>query len=168
MEEAGVSLYKLLLIVVMMSVWLSIHLLQVEEELAMKTLFQGKHAVNRAAHAAAQQLDTAALGEGLLSLAPDKAAAAAALYLQENLQLDESGVPLPGSFLKQPVELVLFKIVNADETFPYTYRNEAYDYEVTLNRPGVVIIVHMVYPRAFQVLEPIEWNIKGAAELVAG
>lgn len=161
-------MYKLLLIVVMMTVWISIHLLQVEEELAMQTLFQGKHAVNRAAHAAAQQLDQAALGEGLLRISPDDAADAAAIYLQGNLRLDPNGVPLPGSFLKQPVELAVFEIVNAEQTFPYTYRNDTYKYEVTLQRPGVVIIVHIVYPRAFQVMEPIEWYIKGAAELVAG
>ncbi|WP_169089490.1 hypothetical protein [Paenibacillus sp. PL91] len=161
-------MYKLLLIVVMMTVWISIHLLQVEEELAMRTLFLGKHAVNRAAHAAAQQLDPAAFGEGLLRLAPDEAIETAALYLQQNLKLDASDAPLPESFLKQRVEVVVFEIVNADQNFPYTYRNDAYDYEVTLQRPGVVMIVHIVYPRAFQVLDAIEWDIKGAAELVEG
>jgi hypothetical protein len=161
-------MYKLLLIVVMMTVWISIHLLQVEEELAMETLFLGKHAVNRAAHAAAQQLDPAALSEGMLRLAPDEAAAAASLYLRENLKLDAGGIPLPESFLKQPVEVVVFEIVNAGQTFPYTYRNDAYNYEVTLKRPGVIMIVHIAYPRAFRVLDAIEWNIKGAAELVAG
>jgi hypothetical protein len=161
-------MYKLLLIVVMMTVWISIHLLQVEEELAMRTLFLGKHAVNRAAHAAAQQVDPAALGDGLLRLYPIEATNTAALYLRQNLKLDASGAPLPESFLKQRVEVVVFEIVNADQTFPYTYRNDAYDYEVTLQRPGVVMIIHLVYPRAFQVLDAIEWNIKGAAELVAG
>ncbi|MGO4548597.1 hypothetical protein AB4Z29_27790 [Paenibacillus sp. 2TAB23] len=161
-------MYKLLLIVVMMSIWLSLHLLQVEEQLAMKTLFQGKHAVNRAAHAAAQQVDTAALGEGIFRLEPIKAEAAAALYLQQNLLLDAQGAPLAGSFLKETVQVVVFKLVNADEIFPYTYRNNAYQYEVTLQRPGVILIIKMVYPRVFEVLEPIEWHIKGAAELVAG
>jgi hypothetical protein len=161
-------MYKLLLIVVMMTVWVSIHLLQVEEELAMKTLFQGKHAINRAAHAAAQQLDLEALGEGLLRLAPEEAAGAASLYLRENLRLDALGVPLPSSFLKHQVKVVVFEVVNAELAFPYTYRNAEYDYEVTLRKPGVIMIVHMVYPRAFQVMEPIEWYIKGAAELVSG
>lgn len=161
-------MYKLLLIVVMMTVWVSIHLLQVEEELAMQALFQGKHAINRAAHAAAQQLDPVALGEGLLQIAPDAAVETAVLYLQANLRLDANGVPLAESFLKDQVELVVFEIVNSDQTFPYTYRNDAYQYEVTLKRPGVVMIAHIVYPRAFQLLDPIEWDIKGAAELVAG
>lgn len=161
-------MYKLLLIVLMMTVWISVHLLQVEEELAMNTLFQSKHAINRAAHAAAQQIDPVALGNGLLRLLPEEAAATAAIYLRENLRLDEQGMPLPGSYLKQQVEVVVFEIVNEDKIFPYTYRNDAYDYEVTLKRPGVILIVHIVYPRAFQVMDAIEWNIKGAAELVAG
>lgn len=161
-------MYKLLLIVLMMTVWISIHLLQVEEELAMRTLFQSKRAINRAAHAAAQQIDPAALGNGVLRLSPGEAAAAATLYLRENLKLDEQGMPLPESFLKEQVEVLVFEIVNDEKTFPYLYRNETFDYEVTLNRPGVVLIVHIVYPRAFQVMDPIEWDIKGAAELVAG
>ncbi|WP_138755179.1 hypothetical protein [Paenibacillus sinopodophylli] len=161
-------MYKLLLIVVMMSIWLSVHLLQVEEELAMQTLFQGKHAVNRAAHAAAQQVDAAALSEGILRLSPEAAADEAALYLQRNLLLDESGEPVAGSFLKERVEVEVFEVVNADEMFPYTYRNTAYDYEVTLHHPGVILIVHIMYPRGFQIMEPIEWHIKGAAELTSG
>ncbi|NIK80511.1 hypothetical protein FHS15_005701 [Paenibacillus castaneae] len=161
-------MYKLLLIVVMMSVWISIHLLQVEEELAMKTLFQGKHAINRAAHAAAQQLDPLALSRGELLIAPDAAAQAASQYLQANLRLDARGVPLPDSFLKHPVELLVFEVVNLDHSFPYTYQNELYQYEVTLHRPGVIIIAHVVYPRAFSLMDSIEWYIKGASELITG
>lgn len=161
-------MYKLLLIIVMMSVWIAIHLLQVEEELAMKTLFQGKHAINRAAHAAAQQLDPLALSDGVLWIAPDAAELAALQYLSVNLRLDEYGVPLPDSFLKHPVEVLVFEIINENKRFPYTYRNDRYQYEVTLQRPGVIIIAHLVYPRAFSVMKPIEWNIKGAAELITG
>lgn len=161
-------MYKLLLIVMMMTIWGSVHLIQVEEELAMQTLFMGKHAVNRAAHAAAQQLDAESLGEGVMKIAEDAAAKAAMRYLQTNLLLDESGAPLSGSFLRQSVEIKELRIVNSDQSFPYLYRNETYNYEVTLHRPGVIVIAHMEYPRAFRVLDPIEWDIKGAAELVAG
>ncbi|MBD2870914.1 hypothetical protein [Paenibacillus arenilitoris] len=161
-------MHKLLLIVIMMSVWISSHLLQVEEELAMRTLFLGKHALNRAAHAAAQQLDSEALGEGELRIAPDRAEAEAIRYLRANLLLDSAGEPLPQSFLKHPVQIVVFEIINDDRDFPYTYRNEAFQYEATLERPGIVLIAHVVYPRAFGLLDPIEWHIKGAAELTAG
>ncbi|WP_028609444.1 hypothetical protein [Paenibacillus harenae] len=161
-------MYKLVLIVMMMSAWGSVHLLQVEEEMAMQTLFLGKHAVNRAAHAAAQQLDPEALGEGVLRIAPGLAEEAAVRFLRGNLLIDSSGAPLPESFLRHPLEVLVFEVINAERTFPYTYRNDVYQYEVTLEQPGIVMIVHVVYPRAFRVLEPIEWNIKGAAELTAG
>lgn len=160
-------MYKLVAITAMMTVWLLAHLLQVEEEVAMKTLSQGKRAVNRAVHAAAQQLDREALGDGLLRLDEAAAAEAAMIYLQANLQLDGAGAPLPGSFLKEAVEVLEFEVVNADRVFPYHYRNEAYDYEAVLRRPGVVMIVRLVHPRTFAVMEPIEWTIRGAAELVS-
>lgn len=161
-------MYKLLLFVLMISVWLSLHLLQVEEELAMHTLYQGKYAVNRAAHAASQQLDPVSLADGVLQIDSSAAAQEANRYLQANLRLDGNGVPLPGTFLKQPVEVVAFEVINADRSFPFTYRNVEYQYEVTLQRPGVVMIAKLTYPRTFGVLDPIVWQIKGAAELTAG
>lgn len=159
-------MYKLVLIIAMMSVWLTVNLLQVEEEMAMKTLFLGKHAINRAAHAAAQQLDIEALGDGLMQIDPVAAAGTAAQYLQMNLSLDQDGVPIRHSFLRHPVEVLVFDVVNAEHSFPYYYRNDTYNYEVVLKRPGVVLIAKVIYPRAFQILDSIEWNIKGTAELV--
>ncbi|RAP73840.1 hypothetical protein [Paenibacillus montanisoli] len=161
-------MYKLMLVMPMMVVWMLLHALQTDEELAVAALFQGKHAVNRAAHAAAQQIDTAALAEGRLQIDERAAIEAAALYLQRNLQLDESGRPLPGTYLREKVEVVEFKVINGDRSFPYTYRNDSLDYEVTLRRPGVILIAKVVYPRVFTVIEPIEWTIKGAAELTSG
>lgn len=158
-------MYKLVLIVAMMIVWLSVHLLQVEEEMAMKTLFQGKRAVNRAAHAAAQQFDKTALSEGVLKIDSSSAKGAALLYLQANLLLDASLMPLHNSFLKDQVEVVVFDIINSDKSFPFYYRNDTYDFEVTLQRPGVIIIAKMEYPRRFSVMGPIEWNIKGRQSL---
>lgn len=159
-------MYKLFIITAMMTLWISVHLLQVEEEMAMKTLFLGKHALNRAAHAAAQQLDVLALADGVMRIDPEAAELAAAHYLQANLLLDAAGKPLPNSFLRHPVEVLVFDIVNVEQTFPFYYRNDVYHYEVVLRRPGVVLIAKVVYPRAFQVIDSIEWNIKGAAELV--
>ncbi|NBD24366.1 hypothetical protein [Paenibacillus glycinis] len=160
-------MYKLVLVMLMAVVWMLLHALQTDEEMAVAALFQGKHAVNRAAHAAAQQVDAAALGDGRLHIDASAARAEAGLYLQRNLQLDEDGRPLPGTYWKERVEIVDFQVINDDRAFPYTYRNDAYDYEVTLHRPGVVLIARMVYPRAFAVIEPIEWTIKGTAELTS-
>lgn len=161
-------MYKLLLMVMMMSLWVSVQLIGIEEELAMKTLSQSKRAVNRAAHAAAQQLDKAALGDGELRIDGAAAAEAAMMYLGGNLLLDFHGNPLENSFLREPVEVLVFDIINGDETFPFYYRNDEHHFEAVLRRPGVVLIVKVVYPRAFRVLEPIEWEVRGAAELVAG
>ncbi|MGG4035412.1 hypothetical protein ABEV74_17120 [Paenibacillus cisolokensis] len=161
-------MYKLLLLLLMMGIWLWGGALQIDEEMAVQALFQGKHAVNRAVHAAAQQLDEAALAAGRFRIDEKRAAEEALRYLQANLRLDANGQPLPGSYWRDRVDVLAFEIVNADRTFPYTYRNKQYGYEVTLQRPGVVMIIRLQYPRIFSVLEPIEWEVKGAAELVYG
>jgi hypothetical protein len=160
-------MHKMVLIMLMMVVWMLMQALQMDEEMAMSALFQGKHAVNRAAHAAAQQVDRQALADGRLHIDEAAASEKAGLYLQANLQLDSSGEPLPGAYLRERVEILVFEVINDDRPFPFTYLNAAYDYKVTLKRPGVVMIARIVYPRVFKVIEPIEWTIKGTAELVA-
>ncbi|MWC30683.1 hypothetical protein [Paenibacillus sp. MMS18-CY102] len=157
---------KLLLFVLMAVVWTTAQGQQIDEEMAMKALFQGKHAVNRAAHAAAQQVDMSELASGRVRIDSTEAALEAHRYLQANLQLNDALAPLPNSFFREQIEVVAFEVINADHAFPYVYRNEAYQYEVTLERPGVVLIVHIHYPRAFRAIEPIDWYVKGAAELV--
>jgi hypothetical protein len=159
-------MYKLLLFTLLAVVWMMLQTLQIDEELAIRTLFASKQAVNRAAHAAAQQLDAAALADGIARIDEPAAAAAAMTYLRANLRIDEAGEPLPGSRLREPVEVLALEIVNAEEPFPYIYRNNDFDYEVTLERPGVVLIVRIRNSRTFTMLEPIEWQVKGAAETV--
>jgi hypothetical protein len=159
-------MYKLLLLTLMMAVWTMLHALQTDAEIAMRTLFAAKHAVNRAAHAAAQQLQTDALSQGEVRIDEDEAALKGRLYLQTNLGLDEANMPLDGSFLRDRVQLLVFDVINGDHAFPYVYRNDVFDYEVTLRKPGVIIIIRLNYPRVFTMLEPITWDIKGAAELV--
>jgi len=159
-------MHKLLLLTLMAAVWTMLLALQIDEEMSIRAMFEAKRAVNRAAHAAAQQLDQGALAAGVARIDEAAAASAALQYLQANLRLDPSLSPLPGSMLRDPVEIAVFRIVNADSVFPYTYRNELYDYEVTLKRPGVILIARVRYPRGFNVMGPIEWYVKGAAELV--
>ncbi|MBD3921406.1 hypothetical protein H8B09_21735 [Paenibacillus sp. PR3] len=156
---------KLLLFALMAVMWVTAHAQQMDEEMAMKALFQAKHAVNRAAHAAVQQLDAAQLAHGKLWIDSVSASNATKTYLMGNLQLDNNLKPIAGSYLRHPVEIVVFKVINADELFPYTYRNSAYNYEVTLQHPGVILIIHLDYPRVFDVIEPIDWYVKGVAEL---
>jgi hypothetical protein len=157
---------KLVFSVLMIIIWWMLHALQMDEELAMGTVHEAKRAVNRAAHAAAQQLDREKLELGVLSINPEKAEEAIVTYLQENLSLNADLIPVAGSFLRDPVEVRVFEVINEGAEYPYTYRNSLYQYEVTLNRPGVVLIIHVKYPRLFGVLSPIEWDLKGTAELV--
>lgn len=157
---------KLLFSVLMIVVWWMLHALQMDEEIAMGTVHDAKRAVDRAAHAAAQQMDRDKLEMGVISIQAELAEEATLAYLRENLSLDAELQPLPGSFLREAVEVRVFEIINEEAGFPYTYRNSLFDYEVTLDRPGIVLIVHVKYPRLFGVLAPVEWDLKGSAELV--
>lgn len=159
-------MYKLLVFMLLIGFIMLLHGLQADEEVALQALFQGKHAVNRAAHAAAQQIDPDKLKEGIVSIDNDSAQEAALLYLRRNLRLDAVNEPLPGTFWRTRAEVLRLVVVNEDHTFPYTYTDVDYDYVVTLAKPGVVMIVRLVYPRTYNVLGPLEWEIKGAAELV--
>lgn len=161
-------MHKLLVLTLMAVVWTMLLAQQIDREMALRTFFEAKRAVNRAAHAAAQQLDAEALAEGIVRIDEDAALAAAREYLRVNLRLDDALMPLPGSMLQDPVETAVFRVVNDDAFFPFTYRNEALDYEATLKRPGVILIVRITYPRGYSVMGPIEWTVKGAAELVDG
>lgn len=157
---------KLLFGILMTVVWWMLHALQLDEEAAMGTLSDVKQAVNSAAHAAAQQIDRDKLELGVLAIDYDKAEQAAAEYLMENLLLDSNLQPTDSSFLENQVEVRAFEVLGEDVVYPYTYRNEQYDYEITFDRPGVVLIVHVHYPMLFGVLAPIEWEVRSSAELV--
>jgi hypothetical protein len=159
-------MYKLILFMLMAVFYMMLHALQVDEELAMHTLFRAKHALNRAAHAAAQQTDADKLARGIYSINGTAAEASALLYLQRNLSLDASNDPLQGSFLRSRVEVPVFVVVNEENMFPYHYTNEMFDFDVTLNRPGVIMVIRVDYPRTYNIIGPITWHIKGAAELV--
>ena len=143
-----------------------LHALQVDEELAMHSLFQAKYALNRSTHAAAQQLDTEKLAYGVTSILIEKAESTALHYLQKNLNLDSDNVPLPNTFLRSKIEVLEFKVINEDQLFPYTYTNLNYDYSVTVEKPGVIMIIQVEYPRTYSVLGPITWEIKSVAEAV--
>lgn len=158
-------MYKLVLYLLLIVFFMTMLALQIDEEISMNTLFRVKHGLNRATHAAAQQLDEQKLAQGITSIGIQSAVDTAYDYLQTNLQLDVNNIPQQGSFLKSPVEVVVFEVINENREFPYNYVNNDYNYEVTLQRPGVVMIIRVEYPRIYQVIGPIRWYIKGTAEL---
>lgn len=159
-------MHKLVLYVLLAVFYLTLHALQVDEEMAMHTLFRAKHALNRSTHAAAQQLDSAKLARGVYSIDPLSAESTALLYLQSNLSLTSTNDPQPGTFFRTKIKVQVLEVINETQAFPYTYTNATFDYEVTLEKPGVIMIIEVEYPRTYQVMGPITWQIKGAAELV--
>jgi len=159
-------MYKLLLLLLMSVIYMMMYALQTDEEVALHTLFQGKHALNRAVHAAAQQSDSMKLAAGIHAIDEGKAQEAALRYLQTNLKLNGVNDPLPGSFLRSRVDVILFKIVNDQEVFPYQYTNAEQEFTVTLERPGVIMLIRLEYPRTYSVLQPITWTIRSSAEMV--
>lgn len=158
-------MYKLVLFALVTVIIMTVHALQLDREMAVHTLFRAKDAVNRAAHAAALQLDDEKVSWGVQDIDPLKAEQWARQYLQVNLGLDESLHPLTGSWLQEQVEWLVFDVIQADESFPYHYVNSTYGFEATLHKPGVVLMVRIHYPRSYQVLSPISWVVKGVAEL---
>lgn len=159
-------MYKLLLFPLLMVSHMMLAALQFDEELAMQVMFRAKYSVNYAVHAAAQQVDELRLAEGVYTIDPASARQVAQAYLQENLQLDSHNEPLSSSILSSPVEILVFEVIGAEVSFPYTYVHEVSGFHVTLGRPGVVMIAQVQHPRTFSVLGPIQWEIRGSAELL--
>lgn len=159
------SLHKFLILLLAVVFHIQLMALQLDEERAMHLLFEIKHGLNRAVHAAAQQVDERLLAEGVLAIDEDRAKETALAYLRSNLRLDEQQVPRADSLLNASVEIVVFEVINRDQAFPYRYVNDAHDYEVTLYEPGVVLMIRVEYPRIYHLIDPIVWTIKGTAEL---
>ncbi|TXK81026.1 hypothetical protein [Paenibacillus sp. N3.4] len=159
-------MYKLLLMVLMSVVYMGLSALQTDEEIAMHTLFHGKHALNRAVHAAAQQNDQVKLARGIHAIDEMKARDEALRYLRANLRLNAGNEPLPDTFLRSLVVVELFKVVNDGEVFPYHYTDALNNYSVTLDRPGVIMFIRLEFPRTYSVLQPITWTIKASEEIV--
>jgi len=161
-------MHKLLLFTLLAVFCMMLQALQTDEELAVRTLFLGKRGLNAAVHAAAQQVDAAKLAQGVHAIDVEKARSEALRYLQANLRLDADNVPLPDTFLRSRIVVKVFEVINENNVFPYTYRNDDYDYSVTLLRPGVIMFIELDYPRIYSVVSPITWTIKSAAEMVHG
>ena len=158
-------MYKLVLYMLVLVVVMQLMALQLDETGALQRVFAVKHAVNRAVHAGALQLDEYKLAQGVISIDAGRAEQAAMDYLRANLRLDAQLAPLSGSLLRSPVEVLDFAVVSEHAEFPHRYVNEAHNFEVVLRRPGTVLLVRAEYPRMFGLLAPENWVVKGAAEV---
>lgn len=159
-------MYKLLWLLLIILSGTILQAQQFDEEVSLSALFQLKHAVNRATHAAALQVDAQQLSQGILAIDEVKAKTTFYRYLYANLHLDERGVPQSNTFWKNGVERIQIVIINANQHFPYVFYDAARSYRVTLNEPGVIAFVDVTYPAMFNLLEPIHWQMNGAAALV--
>jgi len=159
-------MYKLILVFLMAVAFFTLYAVQMDEEAAVRVFFQLKHAVNRAAHAAAQQIDLKSLAEGIIIYDEDAAREEAERYLRLNLKLDERLMAEDDSYLKGAVVVRELALVDDTYAFPYHYENAQYDYAVTLHKPGVILIIEAEYDRMFRAIGPIIWQVKGAAEIV--
>lgn len=159
-------MHKFLLLMLLVLFQMRLMALQLDEERAMHLLFDLKYGLNRAVHAAAQQTDDARLARGIRAIDEAKAEAVFLEYLQANLQLDGDNRPLPGSQLREPVDIVVFDVINPDQPFPYHYRNAEHDVSLTLYGPGVVAVIRAEYPRFYRLVGPIDWTVKGSSELL--
>jgi hypothetical protein len=159
-------MYKLLLIPLMLLLWLTLYGSGMDQELAMKSYYKVKQAVNRGAHAAALQLDTVALANGVFQLDDEAARIRAEQYIYRNLLLDEFGMPTVDSFIRTPVEIVYFEILDASLEYPYRYELSQYRFSTVFNSPAVIIVLHFSYPRIFSNNNPVEWDIVGSAQLI--
>lgn len=158
-------MHKLLFVLMVGLVASLLQMSQWDQQMAMRSLFTIKQAVNRAAHAAAQQVDDVRLSEGKLVIDPQRARDLAEQYLQWNLKLDTDNRALPDGYFKGQLHILDMQIIGEEAQFPYVYGSDEWDYEVTLRRPGVILIVELAYPRMFALMQPLTWQVKGAAEL---
>lgn len=132
----------------------------------MKSYYKVKQAVNRGAHAAALQIDSKALADGVFQIDPIAAKQQAMEIIFQNLLLDEHGTPTEQSFIVEPVRIIHFEVLDATLNYPYHYELESYNFSTVFYRPAVVIVLHFSYPRIFSINNPVEWNIVGSAQLV--
>lgn len=133
----------------------------------MKAYYQGKQAVNRAAHAGALQVDKEKLAEGIFAINAHLAKEQAIQYLQRNLGFDITGAPSQDRTLVEELHIVHFEVLDETNQYPLQYELPEYSYRTTLYRPAVVIVVNMKAKRIFSSHNPVEWNIIGSSQLVS-
>lgn len=161
-EKGNVSL--LILFIIIVPVIMMMYALNTDVELAHQYFFRAKGSLNRAVHASSLQIDDVALSKGIYKIDETKAQEEFYKYLKYNLQLDDNLTPLPNTFLEDQVTVLEYKVVNTGP-FPYHYVNSTYDLDVWLSRPGVIAVVEVKYPRTFNILGPITWQVKASHEL---
>jgi hypothetical protein len=109
-----------------------------------------KFSLNRAAHDASLQVDKLQLTEGRIVFKRNDARFVFEAGLRDNLQLREGFVPLEGTLLKQPVDIVFEDYVD-DATlgvqFPFSYVQPAHHIFQVIAGPSVIYRIRVPMPK---------------------
>ena len=134
-------------------VYLTFWMWQVDDNntaLANKRL---KNAVNYATHDASLQLKQAELGTGRIVFDIPAAENTFRQTLQDNLVLDNSLNPKPGTLFKQKLTVIFTDFIDDDDgkTYPFFYENDIYGIHHWIYGPSVIFAVEVQRPVVFNV-----------------
>lgn len=107
-----------------------------------------KEANNLAVHDAILQPIRSHLSEGQIIIDPDIARETLEETLRINLGLNEALVPIAGSPMRAPIEIVEFEILDDSNTvFPFLYENPTYHVVKYLHGPAAFAVIKTEYPK---------------------
>lgn len=149
-------MYNLLWMLLILTSGMVNMIIQVNTETALTQLFHYKHALNRAVHAASMQLDLSSLASGRNIIHSDRAQAAFDEVLVANLS------PAGSSVVIQKLEFV---VVNGP-TFPSSFISRDGSFRINVNRPAVIVVLHLVRPSLTALQEEQQWHVQAVSELV--
>lgn len=147
-------MYKFIVYPFLLLILLYAYVDQLSHHMAYIHYYKMKYALNRAAHAAAMQINEAALANGLIVIDEQAAydAAQRLLYLNSKDEV---------------YKLVYFTVINdIDSDSTYHYVNRQWNIDVMLNKPAVVLVIEATLPHIINTKEPYKWKINGTSEVV--
>lgn len=148
-------MYKFIVYLLLLIILFYAYMDQLSNHMAYTHYYKMKYALNRATHAAAMQIDEAALGNGTIMI--DETAAFEAA--QQLLALNSHN---------QSYQIMYFKVINnVSTTTPYNYINREWNIDVTLSKPAVVMVIEASLPHIISTKQPYIWKINGTSEVVA-
>lgn len=150
-------MYKLIAFILLAPILVFLLLYEQDAHQASKSFFLVKQAIDRSVLAAVQQLDAASWSDGSPQIDSSLAEHQLMAYLSANI--DRTALHIAR------VDVKSIAFIDATHQFPYVYRGSSAD-PITFQKPGVVVVCEVEYARRWRVLEPIVWNIQGAAQIV--
>ena len=107
-----------------------------------------KDANNFAVHDAAQEIDDDEKSRGMIVFRKSEARSTYEDTLKLNLGLNHLFEPVPGSRLKDRVQILEFVLFDdSSHTFPFLYENDTYKITQLIERPAVLAVIQTDHPR---------------------